>query len=141
MTIRKQSSVILPLAARVATPTAVDVVADSPGYSLIVAGSKVTGQILNFHLIIDVTAVTATPSVQLAIQALDPVSGKYYDLLTGVAAITGVGTTVFRVGKDIISAAALASEDFVPESLRFSFTHADADSITYSVGLNYELTQ
>lgn len=141
MKIRKQSAILLPSAARTATPSPVDVTPERAGYSIKVGDEVNVGQILNLHLIIDVTAINLTPSVQVAIQALDGASGKYYDLLTGIAAITGVGTTVLRVGRDIISAAGLSAEDFVPGSLRFSFTHADADSITYSAGLNYELAQ
>ena len=48
------------------------------------------------HVIIDVTAISATPSVVPTIQGKDATSGKYYTLLAG-SAITGTGTTILKV--------------------------------------------
>jgi hypothetical protein len=85
------------------------------------------------QLIIDVTAISATPSVTFAIQGKCPVSGKYYTLLTS-AAITGTGTTVLRVYPGLTVAANLVASDSLPSTWRVVATHGDADSITYSVG-------
>jgi hypothetical protein len=85
------------------------------------------------HVIIDVTAIAATPSVVPKIQGKDIASGKYYDLLEG-AAITGTGTTVLRVYPGIAAAANTKADDVLPRIWRVRFEHADADSITYSVG-------
>lgn len=87
------------------------------------------------HVIIDVTAISATPSVVPTIQGKDSVSGKYYTLLVG-AAITATGTTVLKVYPGLVVAANLAANDIVPSKFRILMTHADADSITYSVGVS-----
>lgn len=84
-------------------------------------------------LVIDVTAIAATPSITVTIQGKDPVSGKYYTLLAS-AAITTVSTTVLRVYPGLTAAANLAANDVLPEIWRASVAHGDADSITYSIG-------
>jgi len=87
------------------------------------------------HVIIDVTAISATPSVVPTVQGKDSVSGKYYTLLVG-AAITATGTTVLRVHPNLTPAANLTVNDILPSKFRILMTHADADSITYSVGVS-----
>lgn len=108
-------------AARTATPT---------------AATLPVGRYKSLHLTIDVTAVAATPSVVCTIDALDPVSGKYYNLLTS-AALTDAGapyTRVLKIGRGLTAAANLVANDVLPSTLRVTMTHGDADSITYSVG-------
>ena len=107
-------------AARTATPTAATVQ---------------VGRYKALHLVIDVTAVTATPSVVCTIDAQDPVSGKWYNLLTS-AALTEAGapyTRVLKIGRGLTAAANLTANDVLPSVLRVTMTHGDADSITYSV--------
>lgn len=107
-------------AARTATPTAVTVP---------------TGRYKSLHLVIDVTAVTATPSVVCTVDALDTVSGKYYNLLTS-AALTESGspyTRVLKVGPGLPVTANVSANDVLPSTIRVTMTHADSDSITYSV--------
>jgi hypothetical protein len=107
-------------AARTATPTAVTVP---------------TGRYNYLNLVIDVTAVTATPSVVCTIDALDPLSGKYYNLLTG-AALTDSGapyTVVMKIGPGLPVTANVSANAALPGTLRVTMTHGDADSITYSV--------
>jgi hypothetical protein len=87
------------------------------------------------HVIIDATSITDTPSVVPTIQGRDTVSGKYYTLLTG-SAITGIGTTILKVYPGLIPAANLVANDILPSKFRILMTHADADSITYSVGVS-----
>ena len=84
------------------------------------------GVVLN----IDVTAASATPSVVFKIQGL--VNGNYNDILTS-AAITGTGQTTWKVYPGITAAANVAVSDVLPRKWRLLATHADADSITYSV--------
>jgi hypothetical protein len=103
--------------ARTATPTAI---------------AQTTEGRRGLHLVIDVTAVVDTPSVVPTIEALDPVSGKWYSLLVG-AAIVATGTTVLKVYPGIAPVAGGAASDVVPNTFRVTMTHADADSITYSV--------
>lgn len=85
------------------------------------------------HLVINVTAASATPSVVFTIQGKDALSSAYYTILAS-AAITGTGTTVLRVFPGATAAANLAANDILPRTWRVDATHADADSITYSVG-------
>ncbi len=82
--------------------------------------------------IIDVSAATATPSVVFTVKGVDPVSGGTITLLTS-AAITGAGTTMLRVFPGITVTANISASDILPEGVSITATHADADSITYSV--------
>ena len=84
------------------------------------------------HLVIDATAVTATPSITVTIQGKDTHSGKYYTILAS-AAITAVSTTVLRVYPGLTAAANLVANDVLPRIWRVSVAAGDADSITYSV--------
>ncbi len=131
MSIKKQSKTLLTSAARTASPA--DVVISKP------STVPSQGELINIHIIIDVTATNLTPSVQPTLIVTDGASGKTYDLLGSIAAITGVGTTILKVGKDVVAAAGLAAQDFIPENVTLKLTHADTDSITYSVGINTEL--
>lgn len=85
------------------------------------------------QLHIDVTAVTATPSVVFTLTAKDPVSGVYAVLLTS-AAIVGTGHTLLTLYPGVTVAANVAVSQALPRIWRVTATHADADSITYSVG-------
>lgn len=82
---------------------------------------------------IDVTAVTATPSLVFTIQAKDPASGKYVDLLSS-AAITATGTTMLVVHPDATAAANAVAALPISRTLRVKVVAADSDSATYSVG-------
>lgn len=104
-------------AARTATPTAVELTSE---------------EARGLHLVIDVTAITSTPSVVPTIDAYDPLSGKWYNLLTGNA-IVATGTTVLKIYPGIVAVPNGAASDVVPDVFRVVMTHADADSITYSV--------
>lgn len=118
---KSAQEVVYPSAARTATPTAITI---KPGWAE------------GLHVIIDVTAVTATPSVVCTVDALDGVSGKYYTLLTA-AAVTATGTTQLSIGRGLTNTANVVANDFIPKQLRVTMTHADADSITYTVGVVY----
>lgn len=107
-------------AARTATPTPAD---------------RTNTTARGVHVIIDVTAVTSTPSVVFTIQGKDSVTGKYYTVLTS-AAIATVSTTVLRVVPGITDAANLAVSDQIPYDWRVIATHGNANSITYSVAAN-----
>lgn len=85
------------------------------------------------HIVIDVTAIAATPSIVVTVQGKDVISGKYYTILTS-AAITGTGTTVLRIYPGLVAVANLTISDILPRLWRVSVVAADADSITYSVG-------
>lgn len=120
MTTYNENIPILPSLARTATVTGDDI------KNLLSRG---------LHLIIDVTSITSTPSVVPKIQGKDPVSGKYYDLLTG-AAITATGTTVLKLFPSATASANVAVNDFLPSVFRVVMTHANSNSITYSISAN-----
>jgi hypothetical protein len=82
--------------------------------------------------VINVTAASATPSVVFTIKGVDPISSATWDILAS-AAITGTGTTVLRVHPELTAAANTIAKDFLPQAVAVTATHADADSITYSV--------
>lgn len=107
-------------AARTATPTAFNGIADDD-----VKGMVVT---------IDCTAVTATPSVVFTLSGIDQLSGKVYTILVS-AAITATGTTILRIQPSLTVSANLVAKDMVPSKWRIAPVHGDADSITYTVGV------
>lgn len=108
-------------AARTATPTAVELN---------------LGGALAIDVVVDVTANVGSPqeSVTPKIEAKDPVSGKWYTLLTGTA-LTAVATTVLRVGPDLTASANSVAKNYVPDLVRITMTQAGSGTITYSVGL------
>jgi len=99
------------------------------------SGDITNKDLSGIHLVIDVTSVTDTPSVVPTLQAKDPISNKYYTLLVGTA-ITSVGTTVLKVFPGSPVSANVSANDILPLKFRVLMTHADSDSITYSVSAN-----
>jgi hypothetical protein len=81
--------------------------------------------------VINVTAASATPSVVFTISGQDSFGASWTILAS--AAITGVGTTVLRVHPEFTAAANTIAKDILPQGIKVTATHADADSITYSV--------
>lgn len=107
------------LAARTATPTVM-----SNNRS---AGSR------GIVVVVDTTVVPgAAPSNVVKIQGFDPISGKYYDILTS-AAIVGVGTIVLRVYPGLSPSANLTVSDVLPPMWRVIVTAGNGNSATYSV--------
>jgi hypothetical protein len=86
-------------------------------------------------IVLDVTAITATPVLTLTIQGKDSLSGKYYDILTG-AAVSTVSTNVYKIALGVTVAANVAVSQPLPAIIRVNIAVADADSATYSVGVN-----
>ena len=84
-------------------------------------------------LFINATAAAATPSVVFTLQGVDPASDATYTILAS-AAITGVGQTILRVHPELTGASNTIAKDMLPHAMKLVATHADADSITYSVG-------
>jgi len=88
------------------------------------------------HFILDVTAVSGSASITLSVEGKDPVSGKYYTILTS-GNIVAVNTYVFKIMPGITTATNQAAADFIPSEFRVTMTHATGDSITYSIGANF----
>jgi hypothetical protein len=87
------------------------------------------------HFIVDVSAIVATPSIVVTIEGRDVASLVWYPLLIANA-ITTVGTTVLKVGRAFTAQPNLTANDLLPYIYRVSVANADADSITYSIGVN-----
>ena len=87
----------------------------------------------SLELVIDVTAITATPSVVFTLEREDTASGKWLTVLAS-AAIVAVGTTRLLISPHLTAAANSIAKDFGSGNFRLSAAHGDADSITYSVG-------
>lgn len=83
-------------------------------------------------VVLDMTVV-GTGSVTLEIDAKDPVSGKYYAVLTG-AAVTTNSTNIYRVYPGLTAAANATANDVLPRTWRVKVTANNANSATYSVG-------
>lgn len=113
--VNKQDEVVIPSAARTAD-----------------ADFTFTCQTIGGLFVIDVTAVTATPSVVFTIQGVEPISGNTWTILQS-AAITSTGTTVLRVHPSLTAAANTIAKDMLPQAININCNHADTDSITYSV--------
>lgn len=102
-----------------------------------------SSDLVNFNhrgvrVVIDVTAIAATPSVVFTITGKCSLSGKYYAILASVP-IVGTGTTALTVYPGITPAANVKADEPLPRIWRVEAVHGDADSITYSVSANYIL--
>ena len=123
-----QAVVLLSSAARTATPT------PGPGgdYGYLTNNQRFRGA----HIILDVTALAATPSITVAVDGYDYGSDSWYNILTG-SAVTTTSQTIYKVHPDLTAVGNLVAKDGVPYLWRVTVTHADADSITYSLAVNY----
>lgn len=82
--------------------------------------------------VLDMTTV-GSGSVTLEIDGKDPVSGKYYALLTGAAVITN-STNIYRVYPGLTAATNATANDVLPRTWRIKVTANNSNSCTYSVG-------
>lgn len=87
---------------------------------------------------IDCTTSAATPSVTFSIQEKDPIGGDYKSILTS-AAVTGAITApvVLTVYPGCVAVTNVVLNEPLPLTWRVTATHADTDSITYSVSYCY----
>ena len=104
-------------AARTATPTAVEVN---------------TRRFRSMVIVLDATAITSTPSVTIALDRKDNASGKYVNILTS-AAIATVSTNTIRIGLGLPVTANVSANEPLPNVVRVTITHGNANSITYTV--------
>lgn len=77
--------------------------------------------------------LSGTGSVTLAIEAKDPTSGKYFTLLSGVAA-SFVATNVYTVYPGLVAAANATVNDVLPRVWRVKLTANTANPASYTVG-------
>ncbi len=129
----QQSVIVLASAARVATPVfGVDVDDPLQDYGPLTNHQRFRGA----HIILDVTAIAATPSVVMTFDGYDYGSETWYNIGTALAVTTAV-QTVYKIHPDLTAVANLVFKDGIPYLWRCVPTHADADSITYSLAVNY----
>jgi hypothetical protein len=117
-----RAAVLFPSAARTASPTVY------PIYTRAAKGVIVATV---------VTAKTGTPSITVAIQAFDHGSGTWVSMLTSAAINTSPSTTVLTYAPGVATTANVSAPGTLPDTIRVLVTHADAQSITYSVGLDW----
>jgi len=89
------------------------------------------------HFIINVVTATSgnyTPHIQ----AQDPISGIWYDILVG-SAISTVGTTVLKVYPGIGASANASASDILPLTWRVQLIGASTPSMVISVSAYLEL--
>lgn len=86
-------------------------------------------------VVLDITAVPGTDTVQLIIEGKDRVSGKYYAVLTGAAAVA-VSTVVATVAPGITVTTNVAVADELPDTYRVRVVHSAATNFTYSIGID-----
>ena len=91
-------------------------------------------------LLFDATALSATPSVDLFLEA--NIADEWVPVFSIAAPITAVGKTKYVVGLDL---GAIQNDSYytevvlapIPSRWRVRTVHADADPITYSVSCTY----
>lgn len=94
-----------------------------------------TGDAPAAYFVLDVTVDgAASAGITWKVDYLDETSGKYVNLLTG-ASVADVGTTVYKISPALTAAANSIAQEHVPQTLKVTVTHADANAMTYSVGL------
>ena len=112
--------VLLPSAARTATPNTQQIIPSGTLYK-------------GMTVVVDMTAVTATGTVTITIDAIDPASGKNINLLTS-AALSTVATTVLKIHPDLPAAANVSAQAMLPSRVQVTATHGNGVSMTYSIG-------
>jgi hypothetical protein len=84
------------------------------------------------EFLVDITAITATPSVQMSIEAFDATSGKWVSMGAWATSFSSVSSQIFRWLPGLTSAGRMIN-GILPRTWRLVATHADGDSITYSI--------
>jgi hypothetical protein len=84
-------------------------------------------------VVMDVTAVAATPDLTVTIEGVDAASTKQYAILTG-ASVSTVTTNVYKVYPGVTVAANAAASQPLPRTIDINIAHGDADSATYTLG-------
>lgn len=89
------------------------------------------------HFIVNVTSITATPSIEIVIQGKEPVGGAYYEILrtTPITDLTGIGLYVFKIYPGIVPITGGSASDILPRVFRVRVEAADTDSVTYSIAV------
>ncbi len=87
------------------------------------------------NVVIDMTAITATGAVTFKVQALDALSGNYYEIIES-SAISTISLTVLKIYPGLIASANLVVNEGLPMDFRVNASHGNAVSMTYEVNCN-----
>jgi hypothetical protein len=109
--------VIYSSAARTATPTAIEVN---------------TRRFKTMVVVLDATVHAVSAALTVALARKDNASGKYIDILTS-ASITTVSTNTIRIGLALPATANVSANEPLPNVVRVTVTHGNANSVTYTV--------
>jgi hypothetical protein len=85
------------------------------------------------RIVVDCTAVVASPSVTFTIEGYDPYSDKWYALLSS-GPVIAIGQTILSIFPGANDKPNRMLSAVLPIRWRISAAHLDADPITYSVG-------
>lgn len=90
-------------------------------------------------LILDITVVSGTPTLDVKLQAKDPISGAYVDIPgAAFAQKTGAGTSMLLVYPGVAETANAEVSTVIPRTWRIAWTiGGGTPSLTFSVGLTY----
>jgi hypothetical protein len=83
-------------------------------------------------LLLDVTVVAGGENLVGTIQGKDPISGKYYTILS-TPEITSTGLVVITVHPDVITVANVAFNSILPDTWRAVVTHSAGGAHTYQL--------
>lgn len=99
---------------------------------------QVPAGIRGVRVFLDVTAISATPSVVFSIEVKDPIGGDWKTLLDS-AAVTAALTTpnLYTVYPGLTETAKVDASAHIGRLFRVTATHGDADSITYSAAAEF----
>lgn len=120
MTLSRREEIILPSAARTANT---------------LSGELEAVDVRNSVFFISVTDLAGTPSIVVSVQCKNPVTGDFIDVAAATV-ISSVSENIFKVGVDL--GITTDANIFLSNPYKVMVTHADTDSITYSVGVCHE---
>ena len=84
------------------------------------------------RIFVEATAASDTPSVVFTIRTKNDLSATYHTLLT-TSAVTGISSNFYDVGIGVAAVANLAAGKHIGNGFLVTCTHADSDSITYTI--------
>ena len=85
-------------------------------------------------VILDITSVPGTDTVQLVIEGKDKLSGKYWTVLQSATQVA-TATVVLTVLPGIAVTANVSASDSLPDVYRIRVVHSAASNFTYSVSV------
>jgi len=83
-------------------------------------------------LLLDVTAVPGGDNIVATIRGKDPISGKYYTILS-TPEITGTGLVVLTLHPSLITVANVAFNNILPDTWQAVITHSAGGAFTYQL--------